>query len=330
MAKHVRKVLVCKALGTAVPTGDTRDAQITNAVEGTLYFFDSKKNFIDSTTAKTAFDAGQPIFVGTKVNADGEFYLSDKITKDKVESITQEATRAKANSTATVTFGTPTVGKRYVLRIAYNDVTEMPIQFTQSFDIIANATNGASATTLAAAFEAAINSKTTSAGRNARVIASANNGVLTLTAKDITIDDKVDTLYEFHAIDIQDVTLTCEGVAAYTAKTVVAADAGVGYWKVVRDIEKRALGYRGSMFFNDCRWNQLTGTQMVEKGKSYDVVDILYNNDYRSADNQFIKSTPLQTTIFLDSTAKSGASALADLADVFGAADDDESSAPIE
>lgn len=325
MAKHVRKVLVCKALGAAVPTGATRDAQITNAVEGTLYFFDSKKNFIASTAAKTAFAAGQPIFVGTKVNADGEFYLSDKITKDKIESITKEATRAKANSQATITFPTtPTVGKRYVLRIAYNDVTEMPIQFTQSFDIIANATNGASATTLAAAFEAAINSKTTSAGRNARVTASANAGVLTLTAKDITIDDKVDTLYEFHAIDIQDVTLTCDGVAAYTAKTVAAADAGVGYWKVVRDIEKRALGYRGSMFFNDCRWNQLTGTQMVEKGKAYDVVDILYNNDYRSADNQFIKSTPLQTTIFIDSTA----AALADLADVFGAADDDESSKP--
>ena len=321
MAKHVRKVLVCKALGAAVPTGATRDAQITNAVEGTLYFFDSKKNFIASTAAKTAFAAGQPIYVGTKVNADGEFYLSDKITKDKVESITKEATRAKANSVATVTIGTPEVGKRYVLRIAYNDVLEMPIQFTQSFDLYAKT---ASAADLADAFAAAINSKTTSAGRNARVTASAAAGVLTLTAKDITIDDKVDTLYEFHAIDIQDVTLTCDGVAAYTAKTVAAADAGVGYWKVVRDIEKRALGYRGSMFFNDCRWNQLTGTQMVEKGKSYDVVDILYNNDYRSADNQFIKSTPLQTTIFIDSTA----TALADLADVFGAADGNESSKP--
>ena len=321
MAKHVRKVLVCKALGTAVPTGDTRDAKITNAVEGTLYFFDSKKNFIDSTVAKTAFDAGQPIYVGTKVNADGEFYLSDKITKDKIESITKEATRAKANSVATVTIGTPVVGKRYVLRIAYNDVLEMPIQFTQSFDLYAKT---ASADDLADAFAAAINSKTTSAGRNARVTASAAAGVLTLTAKDITIDDKVDTLYEFHAIDIQDVTLTCDGVAAYTAKTVAAADAGVGYWKVVRDIEKRALGYRGSMFFNDCRWNQLTGTQMVEKGKSYDVVDILYNNDYRSADNQFIKSTPLQTTIFIDSTA----TALDGLAKVFGAADGNESSKP--
>lgn len=325
MAKHVRKVLVCKALGATAPTGDTRDAQITNAVEGTLYFFDSKKNFFATKAlAKAAFAAGQPIFVGTKVNADGEFYLSDKITNDKIESITKEATRAKANSVATITFGTPTVGKRYVLRIAYNDVTEMPIQFTQSFDIIANATNGASATTLADAFAAEINSKTTSAGRNARVTASAAAGVLTLTAKDITIDDKVDTTYEFHAIDIQDVTLTCDGVAAYTAKTVASADAGVGYWKVVRDIEKRALSYRGSMFFNDCRWNQLTGTQMVEKGKSYDVVDILYNNDYRSADNQFIKSTPLQTTIFIDSTA----TALADLADVFGATDGNESSKP--
>ena len=322
MAKHVRKVLVCKALGATAPTGNTRDAQITNAVEGTLYFFDSKKNFFATTAlAKQAFAAGQPIFVGTKVNADGEFYLSDKITKDKVESITQEATRAKANSVATVTIGTPVVGKRYVLRIAYNDVLEMPIQFTQSFDLYAKT---ASAADLADAFAAAINSKTTSAGRNARVVATSAAGVLTLTAKDITIDDKVDTLYEFHAIDIQDVTLTSDGVAAYTAKTVAAADAGVGYWKVVRDIEKRALGYRGSMFFNDCRWNQLTGTQMVEKGKSYDVVDILYNNDYRSADNQFIKSTPLQTTIFVDSTA----AALAELADVFGAADGDESSKP--
>ena len=321
MAKHVRKVLVCKALGATAPTGDTRDAQITNAVEGTLYFFDSKKNFIDSTVAKTAFAAGQPIFVGTKVNDYGEFYLSDKITKDNVESITKEATRAKANSVATVTIGTPVVGKRYVLRIAYNDVLEMPIQFTQSFDLYAKT---ASAADLADAFAAAINSKTTSAGRNARVTASAAAGVLTLTAKDITIDDKVDTLYEFHAIDIQDVTLTCDGVAAYTAKTVASADAGVGYWKVVRDIEKRALGYRGSMFFNDCRWNQLIGTQMVEKGKSYDVVDILYNNKYRSADNQFIKSTPLQTTIFIDSTAAK----LADLADVFGATDGNESSKP--
>ena len=322
MAKHVRKVLVCKALGATEPTGDTREAKITNAVEGTLYFFDSKKNFFATKAlAKAAFAAGQPIYVGTKVNDYGEFYLSDKITKDKIESITKEATRAKANSVATVTIGTPVVGKRYVLRIAYNDVLEMPIQFTQSFDLYAKT---ASAADLADAFAAAINSKKTSAGRNSRVTASAAAGVLTLTAKDITIDDRIDTLYEFHAIDIQDVTLTCEGVAAYTAKTVAAADAGVGYWKVVRDIEKRALGYRGSMFFNDCRWNQLTGTQMVEKGKSYDVVDILYNNDYRSADNQFIKSTPLQTTIFIDSTA----TALADLADVFGAEDGNESSKP--
>lgn len=284
MAKHVRKVFVCDTVGTATTTD--------NMVIGALQFFNEKKQPVASATAALT---GNSFYVGTKVGTDN-IYMSDKITRDKIEKATTESFRNFTPSSAVITLSNPTIGNRYVLRIAYNDVLEMPIQFTQSFEVYAT---DATAATLATAFAAAINSRTTSAGRNARVSATAAAGVLTLTAKNITIDDTIDTLYEFHAIEIQDVTVTSNGTAAFSSKTVTASDAGVGYWKVVRDIEKRSLGNRGTMFFNYDKWFNLTGTQRTAVDAQYDVIDILYNNDYRSADNQFIKNTPLETMIFI-------------------------------
>lgn len=299
------------------------ETDLASSNVGDLQFFDENKQPVAMATALAT--TAKSFYVGVKVNDDNEFYMSDRITRDKIEAVTAEDYRGYTPSYATVTFDTPVAGQRYVLRIAYRDVIEMPIQFTQSFEVWAKA--GDTATTLATKFTNAINSTTTSAGRNARVTASDASGVLTLTAKDITIDNKVDTLYEFHAIEIEDVTLTTNGDPAFTAKTVNAADFGSGYWKIVRDIEKRNLGYQGSMFFNIDKWMPFTGTQMVEKGEQYDTVEILYNNDYRSADNQFVKSTPLHTTIFIKSglgaTIYTALLAWANAADAFSADADD-------
>lgn len=287
MAKHVNKVLVANTVGTA-----------GSLAYGNLMFF-SPANALTTTPTVTdkSFRAGIVLDTdGTVVN---DAYLSDKVTRDMIEAVTFEDYQAPISASAVVTIGTVVAGNRYVLRISYNDVTEMPIQFTQSFDVVAT---DATAATLATQLAAAINSKTTTAGRHARVTASAASGVLTLTAKDITVDNTVSTPYQFHQVQLGAVSLYTKdtlGNSTSAATTIVltAADKGNGYWKVVRDIEKDALGYRGQMFFKEYLMNK--GTQLVEVGATYSCINILYNNNYRSADNQFVKSTPLALNIYI-------------------------------
>jgi hypothetical protein len=287
MAKHVNSVLVTNGVGTlgALAAGNLVIVGANNALATAPV-----------ATAKSFKAAAVLDTDGTILN---DAFLSSAITRDMIEAITFEDYAAPTVSTAVITLGTPVVGGRYMVRISYNDVNEMPVQFTQSFDVISTST---SSTTLASQFVSAINSVSTVSGRSSRVTASSAAGVLTLTAKDITVDNTIETFYTFHQVQIGAASLTTKDangntVTAATSVVITAANKGCGYWKDVRDREKDALGYKGQMHFND--YYSPKGTMLVEKNATYSCINILYNNNYRSADNQFVKNTPLSTEIYI-------------------------------
>lgn len=138
---------------------------------------------------------------------------------------------------------------------------------------------------------------------------------LVLTAIEKDDNDGIDSINEYSTVNM-DVTLYStnpsepflSNVPAQVGTiSVTAGNPGVGYWKQVRDMERRALGYAGQV---------MTGAYPVVSGKmyttedyEYDVVTIQAENLYNSNDNQYIKNTPITADLFIKKTDTNGAAA---------------------
>lgn len=199
------------------------------------------------------------------------------------------------------------IGHRYVLRIVYKDLYEAPGQFTHTYETVATSEV---ANDLGNALLKKINKHA-----NRRVTATFEGHKLTLTAMPKDDNEGVYSLNEYSVVSMEAslyVTIpgallsnVPEAVAGATIKKT-AGHPGKGYWKQVRDMEVRMLGYKGHVFTD--AYPVIEPKRFVTEGATYDYITIENDNLYLSPDNQYIKTTPLTTEVYVEHAANFSAS----------------------
>lgn len=198
-----------------------------------------------------------------------------------------------------LTKATVVIGHRYVLRIVYKDMYEAPGQFTHTYEAIA--TTG-TANDLGNALLKKINKHA-----NRRVNATFTNNKLTLTALPKDDNEGVYSLNEYSVVSMEaSLYVTIPGALLSNVPEAVrgatitktAGKPGKGYWKQVRDMEVRMLGYKGHVFTD--AYPIIEPKRFVTEGATYDYFTIENDNLYLSPDNQYIKTTPLTTEVYVE------------------------------
>lgn len=198
-----------------------------------------------------------------------------------------------------LTSAKPVIGHRYVLRIVYKDLYEAPGQFTHTYETVATSEV---ADDLGNALLKKINKHA-----NRRVTAEFASNKLTLTAMPKDDNEGVYSLNEYSVVSMEAslyVTIpgallsnVPEAVAGATIKKT-AGHPGKGFWKQVRDMEVRMLGYKGHVFTD--AYPIIEPKRFVTEGAIYDYFTIKNDNLYLSPDNQYIKTTPLTTEVYVE------------------------------
>lgn len=201
-----------------------------------------------------------------------------------------------------LTSAKPVIGHRYVLRIVYKDLYEASSQFTHTYETVATSEVD---TDLGNALLKKINKHA-----NRRVTATFTNHKLTLTAMPKDDNEGVYSLNEYSVVSMEAslyVTIpgallsnVPEAVAGATIKKT-AGHPGKGFWKQVRDMEVRMLGYKGHVFTD--AYPIIEPKRFVTEGATYDYFTIENDNLYLSPDNQYIKTTPLTTEVYVEHAA---------------------------
>lgn len=198
-----------------------------------------------------------------------------------------------------LTSAKPVIGHRYVLRIVYKDLYEAPGQFTHTYETVATSEV---VDDLGNALLKKINKHA-----NRRVTATFTSHKLTLTAMPKDDNEGVYSLNEYSVVSMEAslyVTIpgallsnVPEAVAGATIKKT-AGHPGKGFWKQVRDMEVRMLGYKGHVFTD--AYPIIEPKRFVTEGATYDYFTIENDNLYLSPDNQYIKTTPLTTEVYIE------------------------------
>lgn len=302
MIQHVNTVLIGKTLPSAYSTADALTA-------GDVALFDQNRAII-----KTAADAAKAtsLYIGVAQNkvkvtmpngsvADkANIKFGNEIQKNSNPSavIGEYVAPVQDKIVITLTDATIIAGHRYVLRIVYKDMYEAPGQFTHTYEVFAANTTAAD---LAAAIVKKINKHA-----NRRVNASASAAVITLTAMEKDDNNGVYSLNEYSVVDMEaSLYVTIPGAIlsnqpdAIPGATIVKTpgNPGKGYWKQVRDAEVRYMGYQGHVFTG--AYPEVVQDRMVEQDATYDYITVENDNKYLSNDNQYIKTTPLTTELYV-------------------------------
>lgn len=302
MIQHVNTVLIGKTLPSAYTTADALTA-------GDVALFDQNRAII-----KTAADAAKAtsLYIGVAQNkvkvtmpngsvADkANIKFGNEIQKNSNPSavIGEYVAPVQDKIIITLTDATIIAGHRYVLRIVYKDMYEAPGQFTHTYEVFAANTTAAD---LAAAIVKKINKHA-----NRRVNASASAAVITLTAMEKDDNNGVYSLNEYSVVDMEaSLYVTIPGAIlsnqpdAIPGATIVKTpgNPGKGYWKQVRDAEVRYMGYQGHVFTG--AYPEVVQDRMVEQDATYDYITVENDNKYLSNDNQYIKTTPLTTELYV-------------------------------
>ena len=302
MIQHVNTVLIGKTLPSAYTTADALTA-------GDVALFDQNRAII-----KTAADAAKAtsLYIGVAQNKvkvttpDGSvadkanIKFGNEIQKNSNPSavIGEYVAPVQDKIVITLTDATIIAGHRYVLRIVYKDMYEAPGQFTHTYEVFAANTTAAD---LAAAIVKKINKHA-----NRRVNASASAAVITLTAIEKDDNNGVYSLNEYSVVDMEaSLYVTIPGAIlsnqpdAIPGATIVKTpgNPGKGYWKQVRDAEVRYMGYQGHVFTG--AYPEVVQDRMVEQDATYDYITVENDNKYLSNDNQYIKTTPLTTELYV-------------------------------
>lgn len=210
----------------------------------------------------------------------------------------------------------PVIGHRYVLRIVYKDLYEAPGQFTHTYETVATSEV---AVDLGNALLKKINKHA-----NRRVTATFTSQKLTLTAMPKDDNEGVYSLNEYSVVSMEAslyVTIpgallsnVPEAVPGATIKKT-AGHPGKGFWKQVRDMEVRMLGYKGHVFTD--AYPIIEPKRNVTEGATYDYFTIENDNLYLSPDNQYIKTTPLTTEVYVEHAEENKKSVFAKALDSF-------------
>lgn len=302
MIQHVNYVLIGKNLPASYTTADALN-------EGDVALFDQNRQII-----KTAADAvnASSLYVGVaqskmKVTLpDGtvankaNIKFGNEIQKASKPSAVMCKYKAPEQDKIVITLTNADIvkGHRYVLRMVYRDIYEAPGQFTHTYEVIAKSETAAD---LASELVKKINKHS-----NRRIQATASSAVITLTAMEKDDNEGVYSISEYSVVNMEATLYTTIPGAllanqpyavpgAVIAKT--AGNPGRGYWKQVRDMEVRDMGYQGHVFTG--AYPSIEQARKVEEGAEYDYITIENDNLYLSNDNQYIKTTPLTTSVFV-------------------------------
>lgn len=305
MITRVSSVMIANA---ACPSGYTNNEAL-NA--GEVALFDENKKLITSAADAAA---AHSVYVGvcdgsmTVINpqtgaaeSKKQISFSNEIQKGKVSYVFQ-AYSAPTEEKIEFDFSGATIviGHRYVLRIVYKDMYEHPGQFTHTYEVTAST---ATAQDLCDAFAKQINKHP---GRRVSVSSASNKLTLTALAKDD--NEGVYSINEYSTVVMEATIYTTipgsllsnipESVPGLT-QTKTAGNPGKGYWKQVRDREMRCMGYKGHVFTD--AYPVIEQKRNVVEGNTYDYIIIENDNKYLSPDNQYVKSTPLTTELYVKS-----------------------------
>lgn len=302
-------------IGKTCPTSYT---SVDELAQGAVALFDENKNLIkdadDAAKASTVYigvvDKNMTITLpngtsGTKRSVE----YSNAIPKASKPSYAVGAHVAPIQEKIQIDLNRATVvtGHRYVLRIVYKDMYEAPGQFTHTYAVVATSETG---NDLGTALLKKINKHA-----NRRVTATYTSGKLTLTALPKDDDEGVYSLNEYSVVSMEaSLYVTIPGALLSNVPEAVpgvtitktAGEPGKGYWKQVRDAEVRMLGYKGHVFTD--AYPIVEPKRKVTEGVSYSYLTIKNDNLYLSPDNQYIKTTPLTTELYVegaDSLSKS-------------------------
>lgn len=208
------------------------------------------------------------------------------------------------------------IGHRYVLRIVYKDMYEAPGRFTHTYEVIASTETQDD---LGNALLKKINKHA-----NRRISAAFSSHKLTLTAMPKDDNEGVYSLNEYSVVSMEAslyVTIpgallsnVPEAVPGATIKKI-AGNPGKGFWKQVRDMEVRMLGYKGHVFTD--AYPVIEPKRFVTEGATYDYFTIENDNLYLSPDNQYIKTTPLTTEVYIEHNSSNNISVFAKSLETF-------------
>lgn len=264
------------------------------ATEGQIVMANENFGRFDSSAA--ALYIG--VCTGTDENDMPIIRWSDRIQKESHPRFSFAEYKAPKAAMATINFTNAKIvaGHRYVIRILYKDIEAANLQFTHTYEVIAAS---ADATELATTFQTKINKHA-----NKRVNATLEGSVLKLTAKEKNYDNSVNALDEYSIVSMQVSMYTTipgallsnqpENVSGAVIENV-AGNPGSGYWKQVRDMERRAMGYRGHVMTG--AYPAVEQEMLTEKDGKYNIIVIENDNLYVSPDNQYIKTTPVRTIV---------------------------------
>lgn len=304
MLQHVNTVMIAKTAPASYTTADA-------LVEGDIALFDENRQIIkESTDAEKA----KAVYVGV---CEGKEDVYDKNGTKTTKSVirfskeiqkgskpnlvfTEFVAKAEDKIVITATNVTPEVGHRYVLRLVYNDIYEAPGQFTHTYEVIAKTTAPAD---LMASFAKKINKH-----QGARVVATVSAAVLTLEAKEIPYNEgiMIDALYSQVNVEAFMWTTIPSGMLSNVMNPIsnltiakTQGTPGKGNPYIVRDRENAAFGYMGITHRANGIYPYIAPEFKSDLTAEYDTVTVEWDNKYLSDDNQYIKTTPLATEIYV-------------------------------
>lgn len=290
----------------------------TSATKGQIVLADENFKKFEKSTAKALY-IGVCTDVVETTNKDGEVVntpiirWSDRIQKESNPrmSSAEFAEPVAAKIEIDLSGAEIVKGHRYVLRVLYKDIEVANMQFTHTYEVIATSEV---VDDLGNAFLKKIN-----AHANRRVNAAYAGSKLTLTAKAKNYDDSIDALDEYSIVSMNaSLYTTIPGallsnqpenvIGAVITKT--EGNPGSGYWKQVRDMERRAMGYRGHVFTG--AYPSIEQEMLTQKGGEYNIFIIENDNLYVSPDNQYVKTTPVRTIVCMQGDISAITSSLSD------------------
>jgi hypothetical protein len=230
---------------------------------------------------------------GVSVTGINKLLISDPIVGNSIKSYSGRSYSAAVEQVVTITPTlTPVVGTEYVLRIVYTDTREKPGQVTATYRVVAT---DATLATLLAAFVAQINKHV-----QRRVVATGGSTDIVLTGRVMPYDvtDSVDSIDEYYQVNFK-VFLTSANWGTATTPIVYTTKPfpGNGTWKLVRDKEKFAQGYKG--ITNRTWFPVIKPSMRTVASTNYDCIVIESDLPVRTADNQYIKSQPITTELYV-------------------------------
>jgi hypothetical protein len=319
MMKRVKKVLVAKSINrTSALTSATLYTGTNGPAAGEAIVLDKNRQILaagstvaDSDTIYIAVATAETYDVtneaGTTVTGIRKLLLSDPIEAKNIKNYTGKSYTAptECSSVITTTGYTPVAGDSYVVRIVYKDIPEHPGQFTYTYRTVSSS---ATLATLMTEMAATINGHT---GR--RVTATAGATSLTLTAK-VVLDassnatvSAIDTyrqvnfeVFFWRVIETAGTTLGNKVELTWT-QALTGPNPGAGQAKIVRDEEKLALSHRG--ITNQWYFPVIKPDLLVDMSATYDTIIIESDKSYLAADNQYVKTQPLSTLLYIPAAA---------------------------